>query len=136
VYSFGGHTLLDFATEDDIVDFISERWRIAHKKKQAPRNVNKVISDMHAGWRPMTLDTPITFAPPTVVALVVQCCHHDPTRRPTFEQILRMLEGPCKAEIDNGSFGRRPLTDDEADVVRSLLFNARGSPKHSVDRMK
>jgi serine/threonine protein kinase len=54
VYSFG-LILLDMATEEDLIDFIGERWRQHFKKKSKPKQAMKFIRTMsEEGWRPIT----------------------------------------------------------------------------------
>lgn len=61
------------------------------------------------GWRPVTLENPIVFAPPTINALIVRCCAQNATLRPSFAAIIDELSGPCKIEIEAGIYLRRDI---------------------------
>jgi hypothetical protein len=52
------------------------------------------------GWRPINL-TDLPTSPRSIVSLIVNCCSHDPNIRPSFSEILRMLENQAAAEIHN-----------------------------------
>jgi len=55
VYSFG-LVLLDMATEESLIDFIGERWRIYNNKKVKPKQPMRFIRSMtEDGWRPVTI---------------------------------------------------------------------------------
>jgi serine/threonine protein kinase len=111
VYSFG-LTLLDMAVQQDILEFIGERWAIAFGKTKVPKQPMRIIRPMtEEGWRPVTPETPVEFAPKTINALLQQCCAHDPKQRPSFLEIVEELKGSCKAEIRSKTFERRPRTN-------------------------
>lgn len=115
VYSFG-LSLVDMATEDPILDFIGERWKVAYGKKKAPKQPWRFIRSMiDDGWRPVTEETPIGSAPSTINALIVRCCSHDPRSRPSFLEVLSVLGGACVAEIENRRFGRQSAARREAE---------------------
>ena len=106
VYSFG-MILLDCAVEGNILDFIAERWRKAFKKTVARPQPMRLIRPMvEDGWRPVDEAAGAPHAPPALNELIVRCSAQDPRCRPSFEQVLAALEGPAKAEIDQGAFRR------------------------------
>jgi hypothetical protein len=99
------------AVQQDILEFIGERWVVAFGKKKAPTQPMRLIRPMtENGWRPVTPENPITFAPKTINALLMKCCSHDPTARPSFAQVVAELEGACEEEIGKslGFWSRRP----------------------------
>jgi len=99
VYSFG-LTLLDMTTEQDILELIGERWAAAFDKKKIPKQPNRIIRSMtEDGWRPVTAENPVSFAPETINALLVRCCAHEPKERPSFVEIVSCLEVQCEDEI-------------------------------------
>ena len=110
VYSYG-ITLIDMATDVPILEFIGERWCTYFEKRKAPKNPMRMIlsmQDKDDPWRPVTLENPVSFAPPSVSSLIVRCCAQDPRERPTFPEILDELNGVCKEEVERGHFLRRP----------------------------
>jgi serine/threonine protein kinase len=108
VYSFG-MTLIDIATGAPILEFIGERWCAHFDKTKAPKNPMRMILAMQSdGWRPVTTDNPISFAPSTINSLIVRCCAQDPRERPTFPEIFEEINGCCKEEVERGMFLRRP----------------------------
>jgi serine/threonine protein kinase len=107
VYSFG-LTLMEMCVEGPLLDFIGKRWVIAFDKKKIPKAAMRIIRPMtEDGWRPVTDENPISFAPPTINSLIVRCCDHDPSQRPSFIQILEELNGKCKKEIESIKFIRK-----------------------------
>ena len=110
VYSFG-LLLLDIATEDSLLDFIGEMWRVARDKKKAPKDPMRFIRSMvEEDWRPVTTDAPIgRGAPGTISALIVRCCAKESKERPSFEEVLSELLGVCAAEIEQSVFARVSL---------------------------
>jgi serine/threonine protein kinase len=117
VYSFG-LTLMEMCVEEQLLDFIGGRWVIAFDKKKIPKAAMRIIRPMtEDGWRPVTDENPIPFAPPTINSLIVRCCDHDPTKRPSFEIILEELNEKCKEEIDAASFGRRMKENEKEDKI-------------------
>lgn len=103
VYSFG-MLLLAMSTADDIALFVGERWGAHFKRKKIPNpsslGFNRVLSPVwEEGWRPVTQENPVSGAPPTIVALIVRCCDHDPAQRPSFQEIQRELSGTVAAEV-------------------------------------
>jgi serine/threonine protein kinase len=127
VYSFG-LTLMEMSVEQPFLDFIGERWLVAFDKKKVPKQAMRLIRPMtDDGWRPVTDENPIAFAPPSVNKLIVECCHHDPTKRPTFEHILERLGGECKNEVERKSYARRMMiersnpntAEEEVEVCRT-----------------
>jgi len=116
VYSFG-MTLIAMSVEQPILEFIGERW-CSHfnKNKVTPNRMLQPI--INGNWKPITAESPIPFAPITINTLIIRCCAHDPLTRPKFDEILKELEGPCKANIGNGVFYRRdakPVTSKETE---------------------
>lgn len=106
-YSFG-FLLLEMAIEDNIIDFISERWRIFNNKARAPKSATRILLDMsEKGWRPITEENPVAYAPKSINALITKCMSHDPKLRPSFNDILKELHGPCSDEISGSGFLRR-----------------------------
>lgn len=105
VYSFG-LVLLGMAVGGSLLDFIGERWRVHHGKSSAPKNVNRLINAMHGGWRPVSAESPVPATPSSINALIIMCCIDDPTRRPTFNEILSELGGSCESEISAADFKR------------------------------
>jgi len=92
--------LLDLATEGELLEFIGERWRSDNKKARAPTAAMRVIRPMtEEGWRPVTDQNPVPLSPPSVNTLLVRCCSHAPTGRPSFAEVVRDLEGICAKEV-------------------------------------
>jgi serine/threonine protein kinase len=111
VYSFG-LTLLEMAVEQPLLDFIGDRWMVAFDKKKAPKQAMRLIRPMtEDGWRPVTKDNPVQFAPPTINKLIIECCDHDASRRPSFEHILERLGDECKNEIESLPYARRLVVE-------------------------
>jgi len=105
VYSFG-MLLLDMATEEPILDFLGERWRVAFKKTALPKNPMRVIHPMvEDGWRPVTPERPVPGAPPRLGALIMACLDGDPRRRPSAGDCLEALQQRVKAEVEGGAGG-------------------------------
>jgi len=101
VYSFG-MTLIVITIADPILKFIGERWRIDFDKKKIPTQPMRLIRPMtEDGWRPITTENPIPFAPSSIHSLLIRCCSHQVSERPSFETILDELMTKCKEEIDN-----------------------------------
>jgi len=101
VYSFG-LTLLKMCIEEPILEFIGKRWVIAFDKKKIPKQPMRLIRPMtEDGWRPITTENPIPFAPSSIHSLLIRCCSHQVSERPSFETILDELMTKCKEEIDN-----------------------------------
>lgn len=126
VYSFGV-TLLEMCVEQNILEFIGSRWMNDMKKKRIPKKPRKYILPMQSeGWRPVTLENPITFAPSSINSLIIRCCDHNPINRPSFSDILDELNNKCKIEIENGSYGRKPL-DDASHALSTVNLNTRKS---------
>jgi len=75
---------------------------------------------------------PIEQAPPCVNDLLVRCCLDDPAQRPSFEDILATLVGPCSVEVEMESFGRRyeglSRGRSEAVLNGARSFNSQASP--------
>jgi serine/threonine protein kinase len=104
VYSFGLF-LLNMTTDKDIVEFIGDKWRTTFSKKKA--NMMKAIRCMQEeGWRPVTMEDPVGWAPPTINSLLVRCCLQDSRARPSFIKIIEDLQGPCALEIGGSKFLR------------------------------
>ena len=136
IYSFGV-TLLDMAVEDELSAFIGERWRMAFGEEKVPSPTsiafNRVLRPIwEDGWRPVDPAdaSSLPWAPPTVVILIDQCCHHDPAARPSFDDILRVLTGACTHEIEGNFFGRSAEFRPRSTLTRpgdSLLSGASSS---------
>jgi serine/threonine protein kinase len=106
VYSFG-LTLTEMSV-DNIFDFIGKRWKTHFKKKKIPKQTTRMIRPMtEDGWRPITKDNPIPYAPPGVNDLIIRCCAHDPKDRPSFQEILDEFNGKVKVQVDRNVFGRK-----------------------------
>ena len=112
VYSFG-MLLADAAAAGGLINFLVERWREANQdifkgglsEEEALFNAIKDI--MGKKWRPVTEhDYGIPSAPPLISALISQCTEPDPTLRPTFNDIIDELMGPCSAQVDSLTFVR------------------------------
>lgn len=87
VYSFG-LLLLDMATQEPLLDFLGERWRLHFKKKRAPPQAMRIIRPMtEEGWRPVTSKSPVPSAPLSINDLIVECCMHEPSDRPSFAEV-------------------------------------------------
>ena len=99
------------AVVDPVHTFVGERWRVAHGRDKIP-NPNTIAFNVvlrsvwEVGWRAVTEENPISGIPLGVGSLVMQCCAHDPALRPTFEEVLGALQGPCAEEARNGIFSR------------------------------
>jgi len=110
VYSFG-ITLLALAISDPILSFISQKWVDTFKKNKLNSStapLMRVIRSMtDDGWRPVSNDQPLQSIPMSINSLLVRCCAHDPTTRPSFESILKELNQHCKEEVEKTSFSRR-----------------------------
>jgi serine/threonine protein kinase len=106
VYSFG-LTLLSMTISDPILDFIGMRWKLHFNKKKIPKQAMRLIRPMtEEGWRPVTEDNPIEFAPPSINKLIIECCHVQPSCRPSFESILATLMTTVKEEVEAKSYVR------------------------------
>eukprot|EP00615_Pteridomonas_danica_P009044 CAMPEP_0114340926 /NCGR_PEP_ID=MMETSP0101-20121206/8695_1 /TAXON_ID=38822 ORGANISM="Pteridomonas danica, Strain PT" /NCGR_SAMPLE_ID=MMETSP0101 /ASSEMBLY_ACC=CAM_ASM_000211 /LENGTH=183 /DNA_ID=CAMNT_0001474337 /DNA_START=7 /DNA_END=558 /DNA_ORIENTATION=- len=121
IYSFG-LTLMEMCVEEPLLDFIGERWVTAFNKKKIPKQAMRLIRPMtEDGWRPVTDENPIPQAPPTINSLVVRCCDHDASKRPSFAEVLLELSEDCKTEINAKSFDRRmkalELDSDNTPIV-------------------
>jgi len=121
VYSFG-LTLLEMSTEEPILKFIGSRWMITFKKTKIPKQPMRLIRPMtEDGWRPVTNEQPISFAPPSINSLIIRCCDHDPTQRPSFEIILNELNGICKNEIDSKTYLRMIIGYEETTIKQDKI---------------
>ena len=105
VYSFG-MILVNVAVRDQgLVPFISSRWQAAFQAQKVPnpnsigfRRVMRCIWD--DGWRPFSSEDTLPNAPLSLSDLAVRCCDHDPSARPSFQDILAELIGPCLKEVE------------------------------------
>lgn len=112
VYSFG-LMLAAMALNESLLDFIGERWRTHFGKDKVPKMVMRLIRAMSEdGWRPISEDLPLERTPATINSLVIRCCAHDPTARPSFEQVLSELVGPCAIEVESSYKILRTPFDD------------------------
>jgi serine/threonine protein kinase len=87
VYSFG-LLLLDMATQEPLLDFLGERWRLHIKKNRAPTHaisINRPITEECR--RPDTSKSPVPSAPLSINDLIVECCMHEPSDRPSFAEV-------------------------------------------------
>ena len=139
VYSFG-MLLVDVAatgTSTSIVQFIKTRWD-QHVSAEAPRQpvlragMREAMGAITtAGWRPFSAEHGLPGTPPTVNELAARCCSHDPTARPSFQNIVECLEGTCTAEVNSGwegplaantdMEGSRDITTEEAWDLRATF---------------
>ena len=105
VYSFG-LLLLDMATEDSLVDFLCERWRVSHGKKKVTKNARKLINGMSGeeAWRPVTDHYPLDprICPLAIASLIVRCCASSPKDRPPFDKVLFELHDIASKEVESG----------------------------------
>ena len=113
VYSFG-LTLVNFAVDGDLSTFVGERWRVDYKKDAIPNTktiaYNAVLRSMwEEGWRPVTHQNPISWAPQSINRLLMACMAHEPSMRPTWEEVLRALTKDAVDELEEGSFGRQSV---------------------------
>ena len=108
--------MLDVALEEDLFDFICNRYTRAFGKAnvqcKTPTVAALSIAMARDGWRPFDLgENTITFVPTTIMDLISRCCHPDPIERPNFSEIVEGLKGPCNEEITaaaaNGRAHRR-----------------------------
>ena len=114
VYGFGC-IIIDMAVEEGFVHYLGRRWAEDHDEpmpKMATIAGRRVCSDIWGpqAWRPISNDPEkptLPGAPPSIHALAVECCSHEPSARPTFESILDALAGPIAREIDASSFPRQ-----------------------------
>jgi serine/threonine protein kinase len=121
VYSFG-MILIDVCIDIPILSFIGEKWLLNFKKKKIPKQPMRIIRPMtEDGWRPVTIDNPITFAPPTINDLIIKCLSHNPKDRPNFKYILNILTNQTKKEIENNHYKRKKdIIIDEDDIENNL----------------
>ena len=110
VYSFG-ILLISLATTKGIVEFFKDAFvRDKKSKSKGTATINRIMNNLSDGeWRPVTVESPIAFAPPSLNALIVACCSHDPRERPPFSSIVFRLSTQCKEEVEKESFGRRAV---------------------------
>jgi len=103
-YSFG-MLLLSMAVEGNMLDFIA--WRYGELTGKQNHDITLVVSIgmWREGWRPVSsnLKSGLPFAPPSIVALLVRCCSHDPKDRPSFSEIIEVLVGKCSLETSQAS---------------------------------
>ena len=96
------------STEETLIGFIGERWRIAKVKNKAPKNPMRFITSMQTdGWRPVTADNPVAAAPSSINSLIERCCSADQRARPSFREVLLELNGPCATEVSVCSLFKR-----------------------------
>ena len=145
VYSFG-MLLMAMCTTEELPGFVGERWRAHFGKKKVPNP--KTLAFMSVlnpavwvdGWRPVTIEHPIDGAPSSVVALIVQCCAHNPAERPSFKQILTDLSSGAIASEIEGSLGPNAFsrkravqlesaTSPELAVTQDLDASSEGYPE-------
>ena len=126
VYSFG-MILVNVAVRDQgLAPYISSRWQAAFQAQKAPdpnsieyRRVMKCIWD--DGWRPFSSEDTLSNAPLSLNELAVRCCDHDPSARPSFQEILAELTGPCLEEVERENLAGLQATEtpvDAAEVAR------------------
>jgi len=111
VYSFG-MLLVSVAaastTGASIVQFIKTRWA-QHVSVEARRQLvlragmrGAMSAITTAGWRPFSAEHGLPGTPPTVNELAMRCCSHDPSARPSFQNIVECLERTCADEVNSG----------------------------------
>ena len=95
------------AIDETMIDFIGGRWSSFSGKKK-PKQLSRMILPMvEEGWRPVTVENPLNQAPPSINALIIKCCSHEPKDRPSFADIYQELSSSCKTEIEEANFYRR-----------------------------
>ena len=62
------------------------------------------------GWRAVTDEQPLPETPRSLSELVVRCCDHEPSGRPSFDEIFEQLTGPCAADVSEYSSSYVPAT--------------------------
>ena len=115
VYSFG-MTLLTMAVSEPLLDFLGARFCHAFNKKKPPRNANRIVRAISEDrWAPVNLgEYRVARAPPTINALIVDCCAADASERPSFEEVLEALSEEADAEINGVKPGGGDPHDPEA----------------------
>eukprot|EP00615_Pteridomonas_danica_P013034 CAMPEP_0114347052 /NCGR_PEP_ID=MMETSP0101-20121206/13573_1 /TAXON_ID=38822 ORGANISM="Pteridomonas danica, Strain PT" /NCGR_SAMPLE_ID=MMETSP0101 /ASSEMBLY_ACC=CAM_ASM_000211 /LENGTH=143 /DNA_ID=CAMNT_0001484093 /DNA_START=1 /DNA_END=432 /DNA_ORIENTATION=+ len=109
---------MEMCVEGPLLEFIGERWAIAFSSKKVPKAPLRLIRPMNEnGWRPVTDENPINCAPPTINSLIVRCCKHDASQRPSFEMILNELYGVVKEEVDKQRFHRKYESEHVVDMA-------------------
>jgi serine/threonine protein kinase len=106
VYSFG-LLLIDLGLrEDNLAVFLGEQWAKDYGARAPECNsisfrrlVLGAIWD--EGWRPLSNEPgrSLAGAPAVIHTLVVRCCSHKPSERPSFEEILETLSEALMEEI-------------------------------------
>mmetsp|Transcript_1390 Transcript_1390/g.1759 ORF Transcript_1390/g.1759 Transcript_1390/m.1759 type:complete len:150 (+) Transcript_1390:582-1031(+) len=61
------------------------------------------------------------LAPSSINTLVIQCCHHDPKQRPSFEELLDIFNNTCKKQIESKTFYRKLLGSGENGITTEQL---------------
>ena len=122
VYSFG-FVLLDMLFELELIETLKKFWLCEinfenAQKEKTPGKKSKVgfakvlNSVIHNDWRPISADSSVPTIPQSIQALVVKCYASDADSRPSFEEVLKELAGPCASEIESRSYPRPSLTSD------------------------
>ena len=104
VYAFG-LILLDMAVFGGLIEFFQVRWLAEHPfSDHSAVNYKEFMNAVwHQGWRSVGSDDTgkgLPGAPPSVMALIMRCCAHNPMERPSFREALGILTGPCVTEIE------------------------------------
>eukprot|EP00615_Pteridomonas_danica_P007121 CAMPEP_0114350328 /NCGR_PEP_ID=MMETSP0101-20121206/16274_1 /TAXON_ID=38822 ORGANISM="Pteridomonas danica, Strain PT" /NCGR_SAMPLE_ID=MMETSP0101 /ASSEMBLY_ACC=CAM_ASM_000211 /LENGTH=212 /DNA_ID=CAMNT_0001489495 /DNA_START=17 /DNA_END=658 /DNA_ORIENTATION=- len=137
VYSFG-LTLLNMATDEPILEFIAEKYRISFNKKTKPKQTMRFIRAMtEDGWRPITQadgDGSVQQAPPGINLLIIKCCSHDIAQRPSFNEIIEQLTGICHTEVILGEYYRSKLQSSyDNDNDDGWLFDGKRNNNNNIE---
>ena len=98
------------AIQEPLGDFLLGCYRAELKKPKLKMIVmlRKVSED---GWRPSVMS--LEGVPLAIRHLIVSCCSHDPSARPSFEEIVWILNSKVTEEVTRGSFTRVVGMTDE-----------------------
>jgi len=137
VYSFG-LTLLNMATDEPILEFIAEKYRISFNKKTKPKQTMRFIRAMtEDGWRPITQadgDGSVQQAPPGINLLIIKCCSQYSKQRPSFNEIIEQLTGICHTEVILGEYYRSKLQSSyDNDNDDGWLFDGKRNNNNNIE---
>ena len=114
------------ASDTSLTDFFMERFLDDHSKAKKA-SFNRILMKISEGWRPVTPERPLPFAPPSISALIVACINHDPQQRPSFSYIVEQLSSKCKEEVEASRFLRakkKAIHEGDSAVSDSVPFPA------------
>ena len=155
VYSFS-ILLLAMAVEGNLTEWFLKRYQASHwhhkstrnPKKKSPKILKALRMLWEEGWRPYNPDDennddgaknenegggcePLSFVPTTIRSLIVRCGSHDPSTRPTFEEIMDDLEGPVLNEVSSGVLGpdrkRKPFVRHDPLAAGSVIASGKSA---------